>query len=225
MSTHLLRLAKLVAALTVSALLTGCSSLVPFTHEIRTQHDLSNEDVTALQFYVSRTVKLRREVRSVGRQIENGNLRVVSGKIIEEIELEEHTPGVAVEVGATAIEVSFSESSSLLFSLRTGEPLPLRQEPPSLGSFAEPPNPFPGDRPHHHDHRTLLSPELAGNYWLDSDGDAQVEFEGRMWEAVEGSYGCYLMIDSESLEEVIESETVLGGRRVSNTRPLRIITF
>ena len=222
MTTNLRKMAKLVAAMAFGALLAGCSSLVPFTHEIRTQHDLTNDDVAALQFYVSRTVKLRREVRSVGREIHDGNLKVVSGKIVEEVELEEHTPGVAVKVGADEVSVSFSEGSSFRFSLRTGAPLPLRPEPP-VGGFAEPPNPFPGESAH--DHRTLISRDLVGNYWLDADGDSLVEFQGKVWDAVEGSYGAYLMIDAESLDQVVENSTVLGGRRVSSNRPVRVFTF
>jgi hypothetical protein len=121
------------------------------------------------------------------------------------------------------VSVSFSEESSLRFSLRTGTPLPLRQEPVALGGFAEPPDPFPGERTGAGP--ALISRDLVGNYWLDADGDAMIEFQGKMWDAVEGSYGAYLMIDAESLEEVVENNTVLGGRRVSSTRPLRVVTF
>jgi hypothetical protein len=206
------RIATAIATVLLSALEMGCSSLVPFTHEIRTQNNLTDQDLQQLQFYVSHDVTLRREVHSTGRDISEGHLKLRSGKTIEEVVIEEHTPGVAMAISYEAITVSFEEGSALQFGLRTGEPLPAREGPPSIGGFAEPPEPFPGD-----DHVAPHEPmtDLYGNYWLDANSDSLVVFQGKQWETVEQSFRTHLMIDAESLEEVVESRTTLKGRRLS----------
>jgi hypothetical protein len=214
----------LTVAILALSLLAGCASkMVPFTHELRTQYDLQDEDVRSLQFYVSHTVKLRRELESTGTRISGGTLKLQSGKLIEEIVIEDKTPGIALDVNRDALLVSFEEGSALGFVLRGAEPAPsgpLRIE--STGGFAEPPNAFPGDsieRP-----REPLA-NLIGSYFLDTDtSGAMVTFQGRVWEAVEGSLQAHLMIDAEELEDVSESHTVLKGRRLSRGK-VRVITF
>jgi hypothetical protein len=205
----------IVAAL--SAVLSGCSTLVPFTHEIRSQNDLTPEELSQLQFYVSHEVTLRREVNSKGRVIRDGELQLRAGKQIEEVVIEDQTPGVAVSVNPASIKVSFQEGSALTFALQTGlpEPQPLRQH--DAGGFAEPPDAFPGERAiHHHEEEPV---ELLGSYFLDTDvSSTLVSFQGQIWEAVENSYRAHLMIDSESLEEVTESRSVLGGRRIGKAQ-------
>jgi hypothetical protein len=209
----------LIAALMASsAFSSGCASLVPFTQEIRSQHNLTDDDLQHLQFYVSNEVTLRREIESRGRIISGGQLEVTSGKLVEEVVIQEHTPGVVVTVGGDALAISFEEGSALTFSLQSGsvEPLPLRVEPET--GFATPPDPFPGEQTVAHD----PSSDLFGNYFLRTDsGSTFVSFRGKVWEAVEESVRAHLMIDSESLEEVVEERTVLGGRRLGKARSKR----
>src|SRR5688572_25678009 len=78
-----------------SAATSGCASYVPFTEELRTQNDLREAELRNLQFYTSDEVVLRREASSTGRQITPGHrLILLSGKTVEEVVIEEHTPGV-----------------------------------------------------------------------------------------------------------------------------------
>ncbi len=223
-------LVLMIAVVALSSLLGGCgATMAPFTHELRSQQHLSADDIQQLQFYVSHTVTLRREVQLSSRDIEDGHLKLRSGKTLEEVIIEKETPGVATAVSNTALTVSFEEGTALTFALRTGHPEPLAPpSPPSLGRFAEPPEPFPGDDP------LLDSPvvdeSLIGNYWLDTDADSSaVRYQGRLWEAVEDSFRAHLMIDTEELEDVVESNTVLKGRRLSkrttHARPLPLILF
>jgi len=202
----------LLAMALASQVLTGCASMVPFTHEIRTEHDLTTDDLRDLQFYVSDDVTLRREVETRGRTIDHGELKLHAGKTIEEIVIEKHTPGLAVAMDDVSITISFEEGSALDFALKTGRPQPLRLEPAS-GGFAEPPDPFPGE----HEPRLVDDPvfvDAIGNYWLDPDDDNHVIFVGKEWELVDQSYRAHLVIDSSSLEEVVERRTTLGGRRL-----------
>ena len=89
------------AALAAGLFSIGCgSTLVPFTQEIRDEHNLADKDLKNLQFYVSHKITLRRELESGGRQVTGSHkLLVVSGKTIEEVVVEEKTPGIAVAVG------------------------------------------------------------------------------------------------------------------------------
>ncbi len=204
----------MMAIIALSAALTGCGSMVPFTHEIRSTHDLSNDDLRSLQFYVSNDVKLRRELHTKGRTISDGNLKLHAGKAVEEIVIPEKTPGVAVAIDDHTIRISFEEGSSLEFSLRTAPAQPLVQQPQSLG-FAEPPDAFPGERWQQAPRDNVIFVDSdVGSYWLDADEDGLVSYRGKTWEAIEDSFRAHLMIDAESLEEVVENQTTLRGRRL-----------
>lgn len=209
----------MAALMNLSAFSSGCSSLVPFTHEIRSQHNLTDDDLRHLQFYVSNDVTLRREIASRGRVISGGSLEVTAGKLVEEVVVEEHTPGVAVDIHDGAVSVSFEEGSALVFSIQGAineQPLPLRVE--DEGPFATPPDPFPGEQVLVND----AKPELFGSYFLQTDGGSTfVSFRGRSWEAIQESLRAHLMIDSDTLEEVIEQRTVLGGRRIGKALPVK----
>ena len=147
--TH--RASTALFAIAFSWLLMGCSAtFVPFTHELRARHDLSDGDMQQLQYYVSHEVKLRREAQTTGRDISGGNLKILEGKTIQEVVIHQHTPGVATAIDGNAITISFSEGSELKFSLRTGEAMPLRK---TSGSFAEPPEAFPRRPRRSHEHQ------------------------------------------------------------------------
>jgi len=211
-------------ALAASTSLTGCgATLVPFTQELRAEHQLAREDVEQLQFYVSHTVKLRREVERRARRIERGHLELRSGKTIEEVVIEKETPGVAVAVSDDAIRVSFQEGTALSFGLQAGESYPEPQAPPSLGRFAQPPDPFPGDRPLS---SSVVSPNsIGGSYFLQTDAEgSRLAFHGKWWHPVDDSSLAHLMIDTEQLEDVVESHTVLEGRTIGSRRGHRQAT-
>ncbi len=205
--THRAPILLLVVAL--SSLMGCTASFVPFTHELRARHGLTESDMQQLQYYVSHDVKLRREAQTIGRNISGGNLKLLEGKTIEEIVINKHTPGVAMAVEKTSIVVSFQEGSELSFSLKTGEPMPLRK---TSSGYAEPPNPFPGGDGTRAEPRVS---ESLGNFWLDSDSDAMVQFQGKHWNGMEDTFRAHLVIDAESLEEVVETRNVLEGRTVA----------
>lgn len=221
-----------VPALVLSALaltmLGGCASYIPFTHELRTEHGLTDEEVKNLQFYVSHDITLRREVESGGRKVTPGHkLLLISGKQIEEVVIGAKTPGVAVKVGPRAIAVSFQPGTSLVFTVK-GSRLALENgflRPVALGErndfatrpfseflgqqFAKPPNPFPGN-----DSGTtsvIPSDDASGNYWIDSDNAGRVLFAEKEWNAEDNTQQAHLLIDSDQLENVDKTKTVLSG--------------
>ena len=204
-----LRLSLVAAALGTFA---GCASYVPFTQELRDQHDLGANDLKNLQFYNSHEITLRREVDRGGAGVTPGHkLLVIAGKQIEEVVIEKHTPGVVVGVSDHSLRVSFEEGSFMEFSIRGAGPLdqPVR----ATGRFAEPPNPFPGNDPHREDRpeRRFFG---SGNYWLIPHDGTTVTFQGKAWEIVGPTHQSHLIISTESLEEVDEERTVLKGRKL-----------
>ncbi|MDC0748869.1 DNA-directed RNA polymerase [Polyangium mundeleinium] len=227
----------LLASLALVALsgLTGCASLVPFTHEIRTEHGLTDDEVKNLQFYSSHGITLRREVESGGRKITPGHkLLLISGKQIEEVVIPAKTPGVAVKVGPRALAVSFEPGTSLVFTVKGSRlamdergflrPLALDPSPASpferrvtnlLGQqFAQPPNPFPGNDSGNEPlpgSSTVAGDDASGNYWLDTDSAGRISFAGKLWNSEEDSMQAHLLIDSDLLEEVDKKRNVLHG--------------
>src|SRR5262245_59467923 len=111
-------LALAVVTVLLGLLGLGCGGgLAPFTREMVVQHNLSEDDVKNRQSYVSHRITLRREIEAGGSQITGSHkLLLLSGKTIEEVVIEEETPGVAVAVQDTSIAVSFENGTSLEFS-------------------------------------------------------------------------------------------------------------
>lgn len=201
----------------LALLLLGCGPrLVPFTHELRVQHDLSDSDVKNLQFYVSHQIALRRELTAESSQVTSSHkLLLVSGKVIEEVVVEERTPGVVVAARGGALAVSFEPGASLTFSAG-----PERFEPaqpaPSFPGFATPPDPFPGNA-----EPLLAGPSPAGdgsgpggNYWLAAGPGREIRYQGKAFSAIEDSLRAHLLIDADALDEVVERRTVLPGVRL-----------
>lgn len=224
--SHLPALVLSVLALTA---LGGCASYVPFTHELRTEHGLTDDEVKNLQFYVSHDVTLRREVESGGRKVTPGHkLLLISGKQIEEVVISAKTPGVAVKVGPRAIAVSFQPGTAMVFAIKGSRlalengflrPVPLagqndfaaRPFGALLGQqFAKPPNPFPGNDGTGTS-TTFAGDDATGNYWLDSDNAGRVVFAEKEWNAEDNTLQAHLLIDSDSLENVEKKKTVLSG--------------
>lgn len=205
-------LSALTASLVLGAVsfASGCASYVPFTQELRDQHHLEAKQLQNLQFYNSHPIVLRREVDRGNSQVTSGHkLLVIAGKQIEELVIEEHTPGVVVGVSEMALKVSFEEGSFMEFSLRdAGFAEPVTMSP---GRFAEAPDPFPGDR-------TLQPgrPRLdgSGNFWLLPHGGSSVSFQGQTWQVMGQTQQSHLVISTESLESVEEEKTVLKGRKL-----------
>ncbi|WP_437591122.1 DNA-directed RNA polymerase [Sorangium sp. So ce1000] len=198
----------------VALLLVGCGPrLVPFTHELRVQHDLSDSDVKNLQFYVSHQIALRRELTAESSQVTSSHkLLLVSGKIIEEVVVEERTPGVVVAARGGSLSVSFERGASLTFSAGPEPSAP----PPPFPGFATPPDPFPGNA-----EPLLAGPSAAGegsgaggNYWLAAGPGGEIRYQGKVFSAIEDSLRAHLLIDADALDEVVERRTVLPGVRL-----------
>lgn len=200
----------IAAALFLGAM-TGCHpTLVPLTAEIREQNHLSDAELRNLQYYVSHTITLRRELESGGRQVTgNHKLVVIAGKTIEEVVIEARTPGICVGVEANRLSIAFEQGTSFTFA-----PSSARSNPAAAG-FAEAPDldPFPGNRPRRSD-PPRAEGLFSGSYMLWVDPSGTVPFMGKRFEALEDTSNATLMIDAESLEQVRKQRKVLPGLRL-----------
>jgi hypothetical protein len=200
-----------LASLTLT-LGTGCgATLVPFTHDLRDRNGLSNEDLKNLQYYISRKIVLRRELESGGKEITGAHqLVIVSGKRVEEVVIEELTPGVAVGVGPETLAVSFEPGSFLTFTPQHGDRLTAQ----ARGDFAEGPNPFPANDG---DHRELANPFPGslgpGRYTLATDARS-INYQGRSFDVVGESVEATLLIDARSLKQVSTTRQIAPGMRL-----------
>jgi len=201
--------AALAATLALGAA-TGCRpALVPLTEEIRDQNRLSEAELKNLQYYVSHTITLRRELESGGRQVTgNHKLVVVAGKTIEEVVIEARTPGICVSVDAHRLNISFEQGTMLQFA-----PAAARTSPAAAG-FASPPDvdPFPGNRPQKPEPR--MDGLWSGSYMLWVQPNGTVPFMGKSFDAVDETSNATLLIDAESLEQVVKQRKVLPGLRL-----------
>jgi hypothetical protein len=212
--------ASLVARSVLLALflfLAGCGAgLIPFTHELREQNRLTDDEIKNLQFYVSHKVTLRRELESGGRQITGSHkLLLVSGKSIEEVVVEPKTPGIAVAVKETVIGISFEQGTSFDFVVEGGKPSALSGAVPV---DAGAPDPFPGNNARSPELMPVrpLPSTLSGNYWLWVEPTGQVAFQGTTFDAVDDSAQAHLLIDADTLKQVVQNRKILPGIRLPN---------
>ena len=79
-------------------LLSACSPrLTPFTESLYERGDFSEAELKRIQFYVSEDIVLSRELRKgESPQIEEGKIKLVRGKRIERVVVNQGTPGVLV---------------------------------------------------------------------------------------------------------------------------------
>lgn len=81
----------------VSSAFFSCSSyLSPYTTSVQDDAQLTEEQLRQLQFYVSHTIVLYRNVQDAETEILDGELKIEKGQQIEEIIIEAGTPGVVL---------------------------------------------------------------------------------------------------------------------------------
>lgn len=124
-----LGIATLVVGL---CLLPACSSYIPFTTHLRNEFRLDDAALRKVQFYVSGNVVLRRDVSATetGRLSVGGVLRSAEGRLVEEILVKKHTPGIVLasifeaEPPKAQLHVSFmpgDNTNYLIFAMPEGE--------------------------------------------------------------------------------------------------------
>ncbi len=103
------------AVLTLSILLTSCSSKVPFTTKAMTDYKLTNDDVKKLQFYVQGDVVLTNGNSEKGTKTEDGELVIKDEQNLNKVIISSGTRGVVEKVEGDLLYVSFEEGKNLKF--------------------------------------------------------------------------------------------------------------
>jgi hypothetical protein len=105
--SRLLRTIVLPSCILLAA--AGCSpKLVPFTHDLREQYDISAEELHNLQFFVSGDVTLQRYYSdSKAGVTPKHTYRVNNDSSVEEVKIKPETPGIAESAGEYSLRISF----------------------------------------------------------------------------------------------------------------------
>lgn len=81
----------------VVSLFTACSpTLSPFTDNIYNDLGYSDDELSRIQFYLSHDIVLYRNFGGSESKVENGKIKLVDGRKVEEVIFKEGTPGVFV---------------------------------------------------------------------------------------------------------------------------------
>lgn len=146
-----LRCGIAAAALLLLSTLVSCTSYIPFTNHLRGEFHLDNEALRHVQFYVSSNVVLRRDLPLDGGKLTIGGVvRRDEGRLVEEILVRKHTPGIVLasvfeaEPPKSQLHVSFmpgDNTNHLVFAVPDGE------QPGSDAPFALSPSLFENELP------------------------------------------------------------------------------
>ncbi len=109
-----------VFAVLLGFLLSSCSSrLTPFTQRMYDDFTWTQEDLKRIQFYVSKDIRLWRDISTTDESyIEEGKVRLVNGRNVEEVVIKKGTPGVllfAPKENRFAIGFDDKEDNFLMF--------------------------------------------------------------------------------------------------------------
>jgi len=97
--------------------LSACSPrLTPFTEDLQEEFGWSERELKKIQFYVSRTIVLRREYKKGSSEIVSGKIKMVDGKSVDEVVIESGTPGVVLfQPKNNRLAVSFEDGGKERF--------------------------------------------------------------------------------------------------------------
>lgn len=89
---------KLIFLLVPIFILSSCKTYVPFTNELKTNNNWNETDIKQIQFYLSNTITLHRQLGKSETKIESGVIKTVDGKKIEEVIIKKGTPGIVTNL-------------------------------------------------------------------------------------------------------------------------------
>lgn len=132
--------ALILTSLFALLFISGCAStggrdLVPYTDALRAQHNLSDDEVRRLQYYLSDGVEMRRQDASADHRVVDGRLIATANRKLARVVVPAGIPGVATAVGGNRLNVSFAEGTHFNFSPATRDPAsPYRMQATPTGN-------------------------------------------------------------------------------------------
>ena len=164
--------------------LSSCSPKLPFTQSVREQNNLTEADLTSLQFFNSHDIILNwAESNAKEQDMVDGTLTIKSGKSVEQIIIKAGTPGIAETVpGTSSVSVSFEfgDNTGLVFGT-------------SKSSY--------------NDRYTLMAPA-----WKDKSG--KIEYGGKTYYTSGKSGDTFLQFKMKRLNKIIRNQRVVKGRKI-----------
>lgn len=104
---------KLILMLVPILFLSACKTLVPFTDDLKTQNNWKEGELKQIQFYLSTSITLNRQLTNSATAIVSGKIKTVDGKKVEEIIIKQGTPGILTELpDSKRMAVSFEIDDS-----------------------------------------------------------------------------------------------------------------
>lgn len=107
-----------ISMVLLALFLNSCKTYVPFTKQLKAKNNWKKEDVKKIQFYLSNTIVLHRQMGESETTIESGKIKIVDGKKVEEIIIKRRTPGVVTnfrENNKMAISFEINDGHFLTF--------------------------------------------------------------------------------------------------------------
>ncbi len=166
--------------------------LSPFTERLYKDNNWREEDLSKIQFYLSRDIILQREVSEGSTSINGGKIKMEKGRRIEEVLIPRGTPGVLVKIkvddpsdrSKMAVEklvISFEKTDD--FSLTFGP------NPKQKGTYV-----------------------LLADDWQNSAG--KVHYGSQIYWAVNDSGLAALMVDLRRIQETERKSRTARGRKI-----------
>jgi hypothetical protein len=181
----------------------GCQTtrgeLVAFTESQRLRYELDEQELRALQYYLSDRIVLERVAKEGTSRVKRGQLIVRSGTAIQQVYVERGTRGAVEAHGQVGDGVDGRYGLEISFELGA----PLRFAPTSEGTYS------------------LAGPARGGLLGLLLFGGSrprfEVEFDGAKWQVVEGA-DSRILIERDALGKLARTRRTLPGVRVPDAR-------
>jgi len=89
---------KLILLIVPFIIFSSCKTYAPFTKKLKTDNNWQEEDLKKIQFYLSNTIVLHRQLGQSETKIESGVIKMVDGKEVEEVIIKKGTPGIVTNI-------------------------------------------------------------------------------------------------------------------------------
>ncbi len=172
-------------------LISGCAR-VPFTQKLRRNYNLTASVLKGVQYYISDTISLSREIHSKDIEVsEKHGIKVIKEKNLEKIIIKAGTPGIVEKVGSKTLAVSFEPGKRIYFGYAAG---------------------FGGKEGKY----ILLSQRRAIKESFGTDGLSywvwKMKYGKKRYRAVARAFPVYLKVDMKAFKRVVKTARTVPGR-------------
>lgn len=98
--------------------LSSCSNKIPFTYDIKSKIERHDLDVSKVQFYNSEKIILRSTAPLDDAKIQNGEISLENGQVVEEIIINKETPGICRLNEDYTLGISFEPGNNRTINFR-----------------------------------------------------------------------------------------------------------